>query len=139
MLYNENTGKYLAGYPFWARDPFSRLFGMIGRRFVCGKFDALVFERCGSVHSCFMRYPLDLVFLDSANRVVSVVRRFPPWRVVFGGKGAVKVIELPPGAIEFSGTQPGDIIDLNSTLSTDGIDKLSSDAILLSDKICDRK
>lgn len=139
MIYNENTQKYLSGYPFWARDPLTRLAGMIGRRFVCGKFDALVFERCGSVHTWFMGYALDLVFIDAGNRVVSAVKRVPPWRVVFGGRGAVAVIELPPGAIEFSGTAPGHIINLNSTLSAEGIDKLSSDAILLSDTIIDGK
>lgn len=134
MIFNENTGKYLSGYPFWAKDPFTRLFGMIGRRFVCGKFDALIFERCASVHTCFMGYPLDLVFIDKNCHVISIVKSLPPWRVSFGGKGATSVIELPPGAIDFSGTLPGHRLNLNSTLSVNGIDKLSSDAILLSDK-----
>ena len=133
MLYNNDTGKYLAGYSFYARDPLSRLSGMIGRRFVCGKFDALIFERCSSVHTCFMRYPLDLVFVDAGNRVVSVHRRIPPWRVVFGGKGSVSVIELPPGAIDFSGTEKGHVIDFHKTSCDGCIEKISSEAILLSE------
>lgn len=133
MLLNKTTNKYLAGYAFYARDPLTRLFGMIGRRFVCGKFDALIFERCSSVHSCFMRYPLDLVFIDKENKVVSVYRRFRPWRIAFGGKGAVSVIELPPGAIDFSGTEKGHVIELNPTSDDGGIEKFSSEAILLSE------
>ena len=133
MLLNKTTNKHLAGYAFYARDPLTRLFGMIGRRFVCGKFDALIFERCSSVHSCFMRYPLDLVFIDRESRVVSVHRRVRPWKFVFGGKGAVTVIELPPGAIDFSGTEKEHIIEFRSTSADKGIEKISSGAILLSD------
>ncbi len=136
MIFNLNTKKYLAGYPLWARDPFTRLRGMIGRRFVSGKMDALVFENCSSVHTCFMGYPLDLVYLDCDRRVVSVEKRLVPWRLSFGGKGAVSVIELPPGAVDFSGTQPGHIINLDATLSRDGVEKFSSDAILLTESIC---
>ena len=133
MILNKNTGKYLSGYPFYARDPLTRLFGMIGRRFVCGKFDGLIFERCSSVHSCFMRYPLDLVFLDREKKVVSMYRRFRPWRIAFGGKGAVAVIELPPGAIDFSGTEKGHVIEFDPVSGNKGIEKISSGAILLSE------
>ena len=133
MLFNSNTGKYLAGYSFYARNPLIRLTGMICRRFVCGKFDALIFEKCNAVHTCFMRYPLDLVFIDRENRVVSVHRRVRPWKFVFGGKGAVTVIELPPGAVDFSGTEKEHIIEFRSTSADKGIEKISSGAILLSD------
>ena len=133
MLLNTNTGKYLAGYSFYARNPLIRLTGMICRRFVCGKFDALIFDKCSSVHTCFMRFPLDLVFIDRENKVVSVHRRVCPWKFVFGGKGAAAVIELPPGAIDFSGTEKGDIIEFRSTTTDKGIEKISSGAILLSD------
>ena len=133
MIFNLDTKKYLAGYPCWARDPFTRLRGMIGRRFVPGKMDALVFENCSSVHTCFMGYPLDLVYLDCDRKVVSTETRLAPWRVSFGGRGAVIVIELPPGAVAFSGTLPGHVVNLDATLSRDGIEKFSSDAILLID------
>ncbi|MBR7104805.1 MAG: DUF192 domain-containing protein [Lentisphaeria bacterium] len=133
MICNVDTKKYLAAYPLWARDPFTRLRGMLWRRFVCGKFDALVFEHCNSVHTCFMGYPLDLVFIDGERKVVSVCKRVPPWRVICGGRGARAVIELPPGAIEFSGTLPGHTLNLDSTLSREGIEKFSSEAILLSE------
>ena len=133
MLLNTNTGKYLAGYSFYARNPLIRLTGMICRRFVCGKFDALIFEKCSSVHTCFMRFPLDLVFIDRENKVVSVHWRVRPWKFVFGGRGASAVIELPPGAIDFSGTEKGDIIEFRSTTTDKGIEKISSGAILLSD------
>ena len=133
MLLNLNTGKYLAGYSFYARNPLVRLTGMICRRFVCGKFDALIFEKCSSVHTCFMRFPLDLVFVDRENKVVSVYRRVRPWKFIFGGRRASAVIELPPGAIDFSGTEKGHIIEFCSTTTNKGIEKISSGAILLSD------
>ena len=54
MIYNINQRKYLARHPRWAVGWFERLRGMIGRRFVDGELDAMVFERCGMVHSCWM-------------------------------------------------------------------------------------
>ena len=136
MIRNLDTGKYLAGYPEWAWDPFTRLRGMTFRRFVCGKFDALVFERCNSVHTCFMGYPLDLVFLDRSCHVVKVVEHLKPWRTAFGGRGAVAVIELPPGGVHFSGTEPGHLIDLKYNPGMEGNEKFSSRDVLLSEVVC---
>ena len=136
MIINLDTGKYLAGYPEWARDPFTRLRGMTFRRFVCGKFDALVFERCSSVHTCFMGYPLDLVFVDRSCRVVKTVEHLLPWKTAFGGRGAVAVIELPPGAIRFSGTEAGHLIDWKYNPGTEKMEPFSVRDVLLSEVVC---
>ena len=99
MILNKDTGKYLSGYPFYARDPFNRLFGMICRRFVCGKFDALIFEKCGSVHTCFMRFAIDVVFLDKDNVVVGIVENMPPWRISPLFSKARRTLELAGGKL----------------------------------------
>ena len=63
MICNLTRRTYLAEHPRWALTPWERLRGMIGRRFVPGEFDAMVFERCSSIHSCWMGIPIDAVFL----------------------------------------------------------------------------
>ena len=40
----------------------------------------LFIPRCRSVHTCFMRYPLDLVWIDSEHQVVRIDKRVQPWR-----------------------------------------------------------
>ncbi len=60
----------LAKRPRVARDPWTRVRGMIGRDFL--DFDALIFPGCRAVHTCLMGMALDLLFVDAAQRVVAV-------------------------------------------------------------------
>ena len=62
---------------------------------------------CESVHTFFMKFAIDLVYLDRKKRVRKVRYAVPPWRVS-GCLAAHSVLELPAGAAAASGTQPGD-------------------------------
>jgi len=69
----------------------------------------LLLTPCRSVHTCFMRFPLDVVFLDADFRVAAVVLRLPPWRFV-GSSSAWQVLELRAGEVERLGIQCGDTL-----------------------------
>ncbi|RZI43927.1 DUF192 domain-containing protein [Herbaspirillum sp. HC18] len=71
----------------------------------------LLLTRCPSVHTCFMRYALDLVYLDPQGTVVKLVADLQPWRFSRGGKGAAHVLELAAGGIAHFGIQIGDRLD----------------------------
>ena len=71
---------------------------------------ALLIPRCPSVHTCFMRYPLDLAYLDVNGRVVKLVERLRPWRASFGGPAATQVLELAGGGIEQHAIKLGDYL-----------------------------
>jgi uncharacterized membrane protein (UPF0127 family) len=62
---------------------------------------------CESVHTFFMRFAIDLVYLDRKKRVRKVRHAVPPWRIS-SCLAAHSVLELPAGAAAESGTQPGD-------------------------------
>ena len=62
---------------------------------------------CESVHTFFMKFPIDLVYLDRQRRVRKVRRAVPPWRLS-ACLTAHSILELPAGTAEKSGTQPGD-------------------------------
>jgi uncharacterized protein len=66
----------------------------------------LLFPRCSSVHTFGMRFPLDLYFLDSEGRVISVRRRVPPRRVVWR-RGAAAILEIPSPPEGESSPVPG--------------------------------
>lgn len=68
----------------------------------------LLLTPSGSIHSFFMRFRFDALFLDREGRVTKVVPAMKPWRVAFGGKGAKDVLELPAGVAERTGTTAGD-------------------------------
>lgn len=71
---------------------------------------ALLIPRCASVHTCFMRFCLDIVYLDQRGRVVKCVRGVKPWRLSWGGRGAVHTLELAAGSIALHGIEQGDMV-----------------------------
>jgi uncharacterized membrane protein (UPF0127 family) len=70
--------------------------------------EGLLIERSPSIHMFFMRYPIDVIFVDKQLRVTKVVSRLKPWRIVAWARGARDCIELRAGALEESGSEPGD-------------------------------
>jgi uncharacterized membrane protein (UPF0127 family) len=68
--------------------------------------EGLLLRPCGSVHTFFMRFPIDVVFLDDDLRVLSVRPGVRPWRAA-AHRGAKAVLELPEGAAAAAGLLPG--------------------------------
>jgi uncharacterized protein len=64
---------------------------------------------CESVHTFFMKFPIDLVYLDRKKRVRKVRHAVPPWRLSVCLR-AHSVLELPAGTVRRTGTQAGDEI-----------------------------
>ena len=67
---------------------------------------------CNSIHSIGMKFLFDALFLDKEHRVVHLMAGMKPWKVSKMVWDARSVIELPAGAIDASGTQIGDRIEL---------------------------
>ncbi len=86
--------------------PLSRLRGLLGRRRL-EPGAGLLLEPCNSVHTLFMRFPIDAVFLDAERRVLRVRRGMGPWRAA-GARGARAVLELAAGEAERAGVSPGE-------------------------------
>jgi hypothetical protein len=62
---------------------------------------------CESVHTFFMKFAIDLVYVDRKHIVRKVRSAVPPWRIS-ACLAAHSIVELPAGTIERTGTQPGD-------------------------------
>lgn len=63
-----------------------------------GKTDSgygMLITPCNSIHTCFMRYDLDILFLDKENRIVEIVKGIKPWRMTKIIKAAHSVLEFP--------------------------------------------
>lgn len=81
---------------------FDRLRGLLGRSGTVPD-SALLIDRCGAVHTVGMRFPIDLVFVDSRWEIVRVVPAVPPGRLmVVGGWRAAKVYEAEAGRLPLS-------------------------------------
>jgi uncharacterized membrane protein (UPF0127 family) len=92
-----------------ATSPWTRLRGLLGRSGLAAD-EGMLFRPAGSIHTFFMRFPIDVVFCDRELVVLKVVPALPPWRTA-GARGAKVVVELAPGAA--SGLEPGDRLVLD--------------------------
>ena len=81
-----------------ARSLFARMKGLIGtKRLPPG--EGFLIPHCNAIHTCFMSFPIDAVFLDRHDRPVKTVRNIRPWRLfVWGGFRAAKVLETAAAA-----------------------------------------
>ena len=93
-----------------ARSVRTRLRGWLGRREApVGR--GLWLMPCDAVHTFAMRFPVDLVFVDAAGRILRIDRRVPPWRVRLC-IGAYSVVEFEAGIAEILGLAAGDELEL---------------------------
>jgi len=81
--------------------------GLMGRRGL-PKGGGLIIQPCNSIVCFFMRFPIDVLFIDANNHVCHLYRSMRPWRTSKIVRVSKFVIELPAGAIEDTGTGLGD-------------------------------
>ena len=80
--------------------------------------EGLLINPCGSIHMFFMRFALDVLYVDQFDRVVRTQRNIKPWRIgPLYTRGAKYVIELPTGTIERSAAEPGDQLQITDQTS----------------------
>lgn len=87
-----------------------RLKGLLGRSSLTAK-QGMVLKPCSSIHTFFMRFSIDVLFLDKNMQVIKAIQNMPPNRLgpmVWGSKLA---IELPAGQIGQTKTQVGDRVE----------------------------
>ena len=84
--------------------------GLLGRSSLPSG-EGLLLKPAGSVHTFFMRFPIDVVFLDRDRKVVGVRHGLRPWRVA-GARHAVAALELPAGAAAAAGVDEGGVLVL---------------------------
>ena len=75
---------------------FDRLVGLMFSSSMKG-FDSLLITKCNSIHTFFMRYAIDVVFLNSKYEVVRTYYNIKPWRMTRLVFGATQVLEMKAG------------------------------------------
>lgn len=75
---------------------------------------ALWIPQCRSIHTCFMQYSIDCVFVSSEGRVVRVLPRISPWRMTGIQWGATAVIEMRSGQSESLRIRLGEVLHVGT-------------------------
>jgi uncharacterized membrane protein (UPF0127 family) len=110
LLMNARTGRTVADAVELAVSRKTRRQGLLGRTGLAA-FTALVLAPCAAVHTMFMRFAIDVIFVDAEGRVVHVVPHLVPWRAALA-LSARAVVELPAGTLASREVAVGDSLYL---------------------------
>jgi len=111
--FNRTRESFLATELQIADTHWSRLVGLLGTsrdRFCSGR--GLWIVPCHGIHTFAMRFPIDLIYLDSDKAVIHIEENVKPWRIAPVILQAATVMELPSHVIWDTRTQVGDSIEI---------------------------
>lgn len=92
---------------------FARMRGLLGRKSL-GAETAMVIDPCSSIHTLGMKFPIDVVFLDSKNKITAIAHDVKPGRFwVSGGWSCSRVVESEAGCLDLAMLHVGDSLELN--------------------------
>jgi len=107
-LRNNRTGRSIASEVIAAFEPAARRKGLLGRDSFA-KGSAMVIAPSNAIHTFWMRFAIDVLFVRRDGTVVKVCRSIPPWRTA-ATLWAYAVIELPAGTLAADDASVGDVL-----------------------------
>ncbi len=107
IIENRDRGSVLGEAIEVADTALRRVKGLLGRECL-EDGQGLLFKRCSSLHTFFMRFPIDIVFTDRRGKVLKSSPEVKPFKLVAAPFRSHYALELPVGSILKSGTRVGD-------------------------------
>ncbi len=86
---------------------YARLMGLMFKS-TLNPHTGMWFHRCSGIHTCFMRFAIDVIYVDKNLKVKRVYENLKPWRMTRFVSGADSVFELPAGTVKEREVQIGD-------------------------------
>lgn len=77
---------------------FTQVMGLMFRSTPLGKGEAYFFTIGGPIHMAFVKFPIDVVWLDGSMKVVDVKRAVPGWNVYYPKERSSRILEMAAGA-----------------------------------------
>lgn len=108
---NITQKKALANALSVADTVLATLVGLLGKRNL-GPGEGLWLVPCQSIHTMWMRFPIDVIFLDNGKTVIYMIEKMKPFRISKHVSRARSVIELPACTIASTQTRLGDQIEI---------------------------
>ena len=78
-----------------------RLVGLMFKKDIT-EFDGLIINDCGSIHTCFMFFPIDAYFFDRHGTIIRIYKNLVPWRFTMPILGEVHVLETNINKIKYN-------------------------------------
>ena len=87
---------------------FLRLRGLLGRNLKVN--EGMLIEPCNSVHTMWMKYDLDIIYINKDNEIVKIIKKLKPWKLSVC-TAAFKTLELPADTVDYIGLKVGDFLE----------------------------
>ena len=110
IVKNANRGTTLGDAIEVAATSVQRAKGLLGRECL-EEGQGLLFKNASSLHTFFMGFPIDIVFMDKTGKVLKAAPAVRPFKLVAAPFRAHYALELPTGAIQQSDTKVGDRLE----------------------------
>ncbi|MDP5274488.1 DUF192 domain-containing protein [Chengkuizengella axinellae] len=106
---NQGNDVVIAEQVRFAHTFFSRFIGLMFKKHIF-RDGALHILPCSQIHTFFMKFPIDVVYLNSDYEVVGIEENLSPWKIGGKFKQVKSIIELSSGAVVKTGLKIGDSI-----------------------------
>jgi uncharacterized protein len=110
-LINQTKNTVLAEDLLISGSFFQRIKGLLGRKSLLSG-QAMILSPCNSVHTFFMHFDIDVLFVDKNYRVIKAIAALKPNRITATYWQSCRVIELPAGKLNFTNTLASDQLRL---------------------------
>lgn len=111
-VYNSSKNNFIALNVKAAQNFFTRSFGLLLRKSLY-KDEGLIIKPCCSVHTFFMKFNIDVLFINKQNQVIAIYENVKPYRILPIHLNSFYVIELPSGSVSAKNVEKGDLILIN--------------------------
>lgn len=95
-----------------ADNAIDRMIGLMFKERLIGA-EGLWIDPGPSIHTFFMRYSLDIVFVNSKKQVIKIIRDMKPWRMTRYYFTARQVLEMPAGTLP-ADLKVGDVLEVKN-------------------------
>ncbi|MGE0267828.1 MAG: DUF192 domain-containing protein [Candidatus Omnitrophota bacterium] len=109
IIFNDSKKTVIANKAKIADTFLSRMIGLLKHEQLLNN-EALVITRCNSIHMFFMKFAIDVIFVNNSKKVVGLIKNIKPNQMSRIYWNASVAIELPVGAISISKSELGDKI-----------------------------
>lgn len=110
-VYNSSKNNLIADDVKIAQNFFTRSFGLLLRKSLADN-EGLIIKPCCSIHTFFMRFNIDVLFVNKQNQIVALYENVKPWQILPIHLNSFYVIELLSGSISNKNIEKGNLIYL---------------------------
>jgi len=111
ILRDRTSNKVISQNVIVANSFFKRLKGLMFTKELPPESAVFIYP-CSSIHTCFMNYNIDVLYLDKNNIILAIDEDMEPWRFGKIIKGSVSVIEIPIGTVARKQIKIGQALEL---------------------------